>query len=674
MKLESNQYISNMPKKLKFNKDTQYYIDMSTEMILDRIKEDASNLDILGRKKDSLIKTSLESGVYVREFDETGYGGIEIVTLGKLDQYAEYLMRVTLPVDEPSFKVVEGGMYDICVNKVILGQGYDLCDISSIDELGIKVTKDIVRQIGKKDRVDTLQALLDSNRIKKAWGNIVLEWANKVETLEWANGNLTCNQDESDPSLGEAFYTAFLDGNMDKIRWLLEHEFEIGEISVDQLKHSLETGRIDIFEMLKQHNALEGIELSRTLAVALKHNQFDLSEWLLANLESEDQSKDIGLAIIRTFGDYDSDRLCSFGEEKHYYNKLTPEVFQFLIKHNTVLDKDTLTTVFLNACEHNIVSNIEYLFDHYDVMNNSDIKNEAIGIASKYSSIDVFTILTNKFGNNSVDIYEAVYNASVTGNIAILNQLYDFQKEAFMKVMNRKDFDSSTAILKKYKNHAELILSESTANIEVLKWYRANGLFSVPVINLFDLAFSKGQVDTMSWLESEYKPDYTKHFNDRYYHINHNYRIMSRQTRRQKLLAQSDDSTDDESCPIIRSLQWLKDRNFVFNSNFKKELFELEHINIFNKSNELLDWLKVNILVSSDIPRLAKEYRGEHSYMKDRLNWMLKNYPEHSDIINIQLKKTRTDVDTDEATIDDYGDESSTKSGRKSRVPQCAQS
>lgn len=661
-----------MPKKLKFNKDKQYYIDMSTEMILDRIKDDASNLDILGHKKDSLIKTSLEGGVYIREFDERESGGIEIVTLDKLDQYAEYLTRVTLPVDEPSFKIVEGGIYEICVNKVMLGQGYDLCDISSIDELGVKVTKDIVRQIGKKDRVDTLQALLDSNRIKKSWGNIVLEWSNKIETLEWANSNLTCNQDESDPSLGEAFYTAFLDGNIDKIRWLLEHDFEIGEVSVDQLKKSLETGRLDVFELLKEHNALEGIDLSRTLAVALKYNQFELSDWLITNLESEDQSNDISLAIIRSFGDYDNDRICGF-DEKHYYNKLTSEVLQFLVKHNVVLDGDALVTVFLNACEHNVVSNVEYLFDNYDVLNNTDIKAEAVGLASKYASVDVFTILTNKFGNNSVNIYEAVYNASVTGNTTILNQLYDTQKEAFMKVMNRKDFDSTTAILKKYKNHSELIVSESTANIEVLKWYRANGLFSFPIINLFDLAFSKGQVDTMSWLESEYKPDYTKHFNDKYYHINHDYKLTTRMGRR-KLLSHCD-NTDDDSCPIIRSLQWLKDRNFVFNSNFKKELFELEHINIFNKSNELLDWLKVNILVSSDIPNLAKEYTGKHSYMKDRLNWLLKNYPEHSDIINTQLKKTRTNIDTLGATIDDYGDESSDKkSGRKSRVPQCAQS
>lgn len=663
-----------MPKKLKFNKDKQYYIDMSTESILDSIKEDVSGLDILGHKRDLPIVTSLEGGIYIREFGENNQGGIEIVTLDKLDQYAEYLTQVTLPLDDISFKVVEDCILcDICVNKVILGQGFDLCDISSIDTLGIKVTKDIVRQIGKKDRVDTLQALLDSNRIKKSWGNIVLEWANKVETLEWANSNLTCNIDKDDLSLGEAYYTAFLDCNIDKIRWLLEHEFEIDEVSVDQLGLSLQTGRLDIFELLKKYNILEGINLVRTLAISLKHNQFELSSWLISNLESEDMSKDISLAIIRTFGNYDSDKIYNY-DNKHYYNKFTSNVLYFLLDHNVFLDNDALTTVFLNACEHNTVDVVEYLFEHYDISNNADIKKEAIGIASKYSSINVFTILTTKFGNNQVNIYDAVYNASVSGNVLILNQLYDSQKEAFMKVMNRNDFDSTTAILKKYKNHSELILSQSTGNIEVLKWYRANGLFSVPIINLFDLAFSKGQVETLSWLESEYKPDYTKHFNNKYYHINSDYK-HTQITRRRKLLRQTNDQDECEVNPMIKSLQWLKDRNFVFNSNFKKELFELEHMSIFNKSNDLLDWLKQNILTSADAIVLAKCYTGEHSYMKDKLNWLLKNYPEHSEFINTQLKKTRSTVDGSAVAIDDYGDElSDKKSGRKSRVPQCAQS
>lgn len=583
-----------MPKKLKFNKDKQYYINMSTESILDRIKEDRSGLDILGHKKDSLIVTSLEGGVYVREFDETGCGGIEIVTLDKFDEYVEYLTRVTLPLDDISFKVVEGGiMRDICVNKVILGQCYDLCEIASIDTLGIKVTKDIVRQLGKKDRVDTLQTLLDSNRIKKNWGNSVLEWANKVDTLEWSNNNLTCNTDESDPFLGEAYYTAFLDCNIDKIRWLLEHDFEIGEVSVNQLETVVELGKVDILDLLKEHNALESIELTRTLAVGLKYNQFVLCDWLITNLESDDVSKDISLAIIRTFGDYDSDRI-GFFDNKHYYNILTAESLQFLVKYNVVLDNDAVITVFLNACEHNTISNVEYLFDHYDILNNVDIKKNAIGIASKYSSIDVFNILTTKFGNNQVDIYDAVYNASTSGNVIILNQLYDSQKEAFMKVMNRKDFDSTTAILKKYKNHSELMVSESTEHINVLKWYRANGLFSVSIIALFDLAFARGQVETMSWLESEYNPDYTKHFNGKHYHINSDFKLRSINSRLKH------DVDNNEIHPIIKSLQWLKDRNFVFNSNFKKQLFELEHISVLDKSNKLLDWLKINMLESSD--------------------------------------------------------------------------
>ena len=214
-----------MPKKLKYNANKQYYIDMSTDMILDNIKEDLKDIDILGHKKNKQSVTSLEGGVYIKEFEGERSGGIEIFTIETLDQYAEYLTQVTLPTTDTDFEVKESdGLYGIRVNKIILGQGYDLCDVSSLDTLKIKVTKDIVRQLGKKDKIDTLQNLFDTNRLKKSWGNIVLEWANKVETLEWANQHLTCNTEESDPSLCEAYYTAFLDGNIDKIRWLLEVE------------------------------------------------------------------------------------------------------------------------------------------------------------------------------------------------------------------------------------------------------------------------------------------------------------------------------------------------------------------------------------------------------------------------------------------------------------------
>jgi hypothetical protein len=663
-----------MPKKTKFNKDKQYYIDLSTEMILENIKNDHSDVDILGHKRDQQLVTSLEGGVYTRSFNERDVGGIDIFTLDKLDQYAEYLTQVTLPVDDPTFEVKEGGfLRDLSVNKVILGQGYDLCDINSLDTLGIKVTKDIVRQIGKKDRVDTLQALLNSNRIKKSWGNIVIEWANKVETLEWAHTNLTCNTDEDDGSLSEAFYTSFLDVNYDKIKWLLEHDFEIGHISNDQLKDTIKAGRIDVFELLKEHEALEELSFSSTLASGFKFNQLELCEWIMTNLEPEDLNKDVSLAVIRAFGDYDSDRL-GLSDDRHYYNTLTPTILEFLSKHNITLDNDSLEVAFLNSCEHNTISNIEYFFEHYDVMGNANIKNESIGIATKYSSMEVFNILTNKFGQNGIDIYEAVFNASVAGNIEILNQLYDTQKEAFMKVMNRKDFDSSTAILEKYKNHSEYIVSQSTGHIEVLKWYRTNGLFSVNTLKLFDIAFSKGQVDTLTWLESEYKPNYIAHFNDKYFHISRNF---SQSLRRQSMLACDKNDSESQENPIVKSLKWLKDKNFVFGSHFKKELFEFEHIGIFNKSNDVLDWLKDNVLTSADALELARNYTGEYSHMKDRLNWLLRNYPEHSEFINLQMAKTSRSVVYDENTdnyIDDYGDDSSKKSGKKSKMPQCAQS
>ncbi len=46
-----------MPKKAKFNKDTQYYIEESTKSILKSIAEDASDLDLIGHKKDKKISS-----------------------------------------------------------------------------------------------------------------------------------------------------------------------------------------------------------------------------------------------------------------------------------------------------------------------------------------------------------------------------------------------------------------------------------------------------------------------------------------------------------------------------------------------------------------------------------------------------------------------------------------
>jgi hypothetical protein len=133
------------------------------------------------------------------------------------------------------------------------------------------------------------------------------------------------------------------------------------------------------------------------------------------------------------------------------------------------------------------------------------------------------------------------------------------------------------------------------------------------------------------------------------------------------------DENEEQTYSIIKSLQWLKDKNFVPNINFKKQIFELEHISIFDKSNEVMDWLKLNMLTSEDIPMLAKGYTGEYSHMKTRLNWLLQNYPEHSDIINAQLNKTSRQINSG-ADINDYGNEPSHKLEKKSMISQCAQS
>lgn len=662
-----------MPKKLKFNKNKQYYVDMSTEMILETIKEDTLGIDVLGHECEKKV-TSLEGGIYTRNFDENKKtGGIEIVTTDKLDEYAEYLTQVTLPFDDPTFQLNEDdGIFGIRVNKVILGQGYNLCDYDALKSLDIKITKDIVRQIGKYDRVDTLELLMKENKIKKSWGNTVIEWANKVETLEWANSNLTCDTDKSNPSLADAYYTALLDCNVEKIKWLLEHDFEIGQVSTDQLKNAIKNNNMELFELLLKHNAFEECQLSDILTTCFKFNKLDLARWAILNIKSDNLSEDISSSVIMTFGDYDSDRMSLF-DEKHYYIKITPETMTFIGEFEQNLDKDAVETIFLNSCEHNCLQNIEYLYQYYNsvLLENKTVLSSGLNISTKFNSKKVYIFLMEKVNELkiSIDLSSIILNASIAGNVELLNTLYDTQKSEFIKVMNNKDIDFSPGISGKCKNYNDYIVINSTEHVKVLDWYKNNGLFGCSLQVLFGNAFANGHVDTMSWLSEEYSVDYTSYFNNKFYHFYRPYQT--------KMNFSTNKNTDNS---IVFSLKWLKDRNFKFEYRFTKELFDNAQLNIFEKHSVLLEWLKENVITSDYAKQLAQEYTGNFSHFRSQLNWLLKNYPEHTELINTQLnKKTRHQkFDTTENNdIDDYGRNvplQSTCSDKPKKSTQCIQS
>jgi hypothetical protein len=641
--------------KVKLNKTQQYYIDVSREHILDVIKEDQSDLDILGHKRTKKIVSSLEGDVYRRDIEEKyGLGGIELIVLTKLDFFAEYLTQVTLPFDDPEFEITEGSR-ELRVNKVILGTGYDLCDIQSIDTLGIKVTKDLVRQIGKHDRVDTLQALLNTKRIKSNWGNIVLEWCNKVETLEWANSNLNCITDSDDSSLGEAFDTALLDCNLNKISWLLSHDFEFSGFSSSSFKDTIKNGRLDIFECFKQYNGLSGLQLSGLMSLAFEYNKLHMCSWFIENIESDSSSADISTAICSAYSNSSYDKIGFDRENAHYFTSLPTDVLIFCQTHNIELDKDATHIAFLNSCEYDNVTNINMLNQQY--LESENVKSTGLDIASKYSSMNVLNMLLSSTGTK-IDLSKSVLNASVSGKVDSLEYMFTNQNSQFMDVLQRTKFDDFMAS-RKFTNHCEQILDQSTEHVTTLQWYQSKNLFTTKISDLFESAFQSGHIETMDWLFTTFNINYTEIFNDKYYHLHLNLRQGHK----------------DEKNLFVKSLDWLKLKNFVFTTHFKNIIIESAHISIFTKTNDVLEWLKVNILTSDDVPLLIKKYTGEHSHMAVKLNWFLQNYPEHTDIITERLNIKTKYENGSKINISENNDSSSKSEKKSNGIKQnCTQS
>lgn len=621
-----------MPKGVKFDNTQQYYIDMSTEMILEIIEDDMKKSDMFGNTKK--IDTSLENGVYYREIRENK-GGIEIFTLNNLECGTEYVTKVKLDVDDLSFKTIDSTeLYSVRVNKVILEEEYDLCDINALDALNIKITKDIVRQIGKKDRIDTLEILLKTNRLKKSWGNVILECANKIETLEWVNKHLETETDKSEQSIADAYYTAFLDKNIDKIKWLLEHEFEIAYIFVDHLIEFIKHGSIEIFKLLKLYKLLNMINLDLVLSYSLKYKQNELSIWLIVNMDQTNNiNEDVSCAVINTFGNVDIDYYqTEDSNDVDCHNVFTEEILNILTSNNIVLNNEAIKIVFYNSCEHNITANILYAFNNFDILNNSEIKKNSILIAIKHNNLNVLDILLDKFKNSNVDIYDAIYNASTTGNVTVLDKLYNFNKEEFIKAMHRTDFDNITQILKIYKNHSELITTHSVEYVDVLKWYKEKGLLSVSLNLLFDDAFYNGNVETLKWLECENNFNYEKHLNQRYYRIYGRSKCFK-----------------NKSSNFVESLKWLIEKNFVFSNKFKKEVFD----SIYCRSENhdfMLNWIVENIIKSENVIFLASSYTGEFSHEKQRLTFLLQKFPEHEKFINERLNAREFGIDSKKYT------------------------
>jgi hypothetical protein len=653
-----------MTKGSKLNKTQQYYIDMSREHILEVIKGDQTDIDVLEHKKTNKIISSLEGNLYRRDIEDKKYGlgGIELIVLTKLDFFAEYLTAVTLPFDDPEFEIVEGSI-NLRVNKVILGTGYDLCDIQSIDILGIKVTKDLVRQIGKHDRIDTLQTLLDTKRIKSNWGNIVLEWSNKVETLEWANTNLNCITDADDSSLGEAYDTALLDCNLDKISWLLSHNFEFSRFSSTSFKDAVKNGRLDIFECIKQYNGLSDLQLSDLMTLAFENNQFHMYNWFVENIVTDDIDSDISTAICSAYSNsYNNLSFNNIGFDRnsaHYFASLPTEVLTFCVTRNIKLDKDATYIAFLNSCEYDNIDNINMLNQKY--LNNEKIKLEGIDIASKYSSINVLNMLLSS--GEQIDLNKSILNASVSGKVEILEYMFTNHNSQFMNVMQQTKFDDLVKSCK-FKNQRDNILNESTKHVAVLQWYHSKNLFTTDISvisHFFESAFQCGDTETMDWLFVKFNVDYVKIFNNKYYHLHINSRTIQ-----------------DEKNSFLKSLDWLKSKNFVFLRQFKEHLVNSTHINIFSKTNEVLEWLKANILTSDDVTHLITQYTGQHNYQAEKLKWFLKNYPEHTDIITERLNiKTQYENGSKINITDvDNSAELSTKSEKKSKgfIQNCIQS
>lgn len=179
-------------------------------------------------------------------------GGIMIIPENKIHKnYAKWLYEVILPTSDPKFimKTYEDETY---VNMLKIGQIYSISDIATIEKFNLKVNSFLIKIISEQNNLTVLQYLYNKRKLTNAFANSIIEVTSDINILNWAIETFSFDFDE-DQFVSNALFNAFNNCNLDKLKWLVDHDCKIDN-SYAYLTEAGKNNRTDIFDYLLELN------------------------------------------------------------------------------------------------------------------------------------------------------------------------------------------------------------------------------------------------------------------------------------------------------------------------------------------------------------------------------------------------------------------------------------
>lgn len=193
--------------------------------------------------------------------------------------------------------------FEIIVNFALVGQFYDLLDISTIEKFKLNPTENYVKLVSYYDNISVLQYLKDNNEFPNDSIYIIIYACNKLETLNWINDNMSydnnhnsasniiycvytmCNNESKKTVLDCMFYTCAKCDNIDVFDWLISNKYYINNKNINSfLRFAFLNASVNILNKVVNDKIIK-INLLDFSIVGLSYieEKVKILEWLKHN-------------------------------------------------------------------------------------------------------------------------------------------------------------------------------------------------------------------------------------------------------------------------------------------------------------------------------------------------------------------------------------------------------